>query len=261
MSILSGIENHVDEWLKTAAKGKPPYYRHRAAANELTRRNTAITGTLEFLDTCYSQIHENWLGAIDAGYSKPSRENWRWKRHLNLSPQNKSPELRLERAIVNACGENWSNQMPTASGLVGSAANKRAAVDLVYRHDSETYSLIELKVNGDNPLFAAIEILIYGLLLVWSRNNQEKLGYDRQVQPVLTANNVTLVVLAPNVYYEKFDLTNLASALNDGLDLFGQQNDMELRFEFRRLGMDYQPSLEPESIRSAIAAGSRVWGV
>ncbi len=260
MSILSGIEIHVDDWLKTAPKGKPPYYRHRAAANELTRRSAAITGTLEFLDTCYSQIHQNWLDAIDAGYSKPSRENWRWKRHLNLSPQNKSPELKLERAIVNACGENWSNQMPTASGLVGPAANKRAAVDLVYLHDSTTYSLIELKVESDNPLFAAIEILIYGLLLVWSRNNREKLGYDVQAQPILAANKVTLVVLAPNVYYDKFDLTNLNSALNNGLDLFGRQNDMKLCFEFRHLGTDYQPSLEPESIRSAIAAGSRIWG-
>jgi len=259
MSILSGIENHVDEWLKTAPKGKPPYYRHRTAANELTRRNTAITGTSEFLDTCYSQIHNNWLEAIDAGYSKPSRENWRWKRHLNLSPQNKSPELRLERAIVNACGENWSNQMPTASGLVGPAADKRAAVDLVYRHDSETYSLIELKVNGDNPLFAAIEILIYGLLLVWSRNNQHELGYDVQAQPVLAANNVTFGVLAPSNYYNDFDLTNFASTLNSSLDQFGQQNKMTLGFEFRHLGPEISHNSKPECIRSAIASGSRIW--
>jgi len=42
-------------------------------------------------------------------------------RHLDLAANNTSPELRLERAVVASCGENWSNQMPVASGLVGPA--------------------------------------------------------------------------------------------------------------------------------------------
>jgi hypothetical protein len=101
MSILAGIGNLVDDWLGIRSKGKPPYYRHRAAANELTRRNAPIDGTREFLEASYARINANWMGAIDAGYTNPSKENWRWKRHLELGAENSSPELKLERAIVS----------------------------------------------------------------------------------------------------------------------------------------------------------------
>ena len=260
MSILTGIDELVDSWLNIEPKGKPPHYQHRAAANELTRRGEPITGTLAFLEASYARIHANWLAAINAGYTNPSKENWRWKRHLNLGVNNRSPELQLERAIVNACGESWSNQMPTASGLTGPATDKRAAVDLVLREDSTSYSFIELKVNSDTPLFAAVEIIKHGLLLVWSKNNQEVLGYDLDLQPILAANAVTLGVLAPGDYYGNFDLTNLARVLDDGLAEFGKQYGLGLRFEFRKLGANYTPELEADSVRSAIGDRSRVWG-
>jgi hypothetical protein len=261
MSILSGIGDLVDAWLQVEPKGKPPYYRHRAAANALTRRDSPINGARDFLAASYAQIHTTWLAASDAGLSRQSKENWRWKRHLDLGDGNKSPELKLERAIVGACGDNWSNQMPTASGLVGPAANRRAAVDLVLREDSSTYSLIELKIASDTPLFAAIEILMYGLLFVWSKNNWEKLGYDVEAQPVLAANTVTLGVLAPSSYYDGFDLTTLASALDSGLNVFGKQHELKLGFEFCELGADYSPDLKPEHIRSAISNRSSVGSV
>jgi hypothetical protein len=240
MSILSGVGSLVDEWLRIEPKGKPPCYRHRSAALDLSQRDAPITDTWEFLEASYAQIHDNWLAAVEAGYSSPSRENWRWKRHLELSPTNTSPELKLERSIVDAGGDDWSNQMPTASGLVGPAADKRAAVDLVYRRNPTTYTFIELKVDSDNPLFAAIEILMYGLLFVWSRNNRNRLGYDVSNQPVLAAKTVTLAVLAPGHFYRDFNLTNLISAIDNGLAEFGRQNELALGFEFRELGADCQ---------------------
>lgn len=252
MSILSGVGRLVDDWLQTEPKGQPPYYRHRSAANELTRRESPITGTQEFLQAGYAQIHNNWLAAVEAGYSNPSRENWRWKRHTELAANNTSPELRLERAIVNHCGDNWSNQMPTASGLVGPATDKRAAVDLVYRKDPTTYSLIELKVGSDNPLFAAIEILIYGLLFIWSKDHQAQLSYDTGKQPVLAATTVTLCVLAPADYYAGFDTTYLMKALNDGLAEFGRQRDLTLGFTFSRLNAGYDIDPLPENFRTEI---------
>jgi hypothetical protein len=149
--------------------------------------------------------------------------------------------------------------MPTASGLLGPATDKRVAVDLVHREDSTTYSFIELKVASDTPLFAAIEILLYGLLFVWSKNNQENLGYYVGTQPVIAADRVTLSVLAPSSYYERYDLTNLASALNIALVEFGQRNEVALDFEFSELGADYAPDLQPEHVRSAISYRSRIW--
>ncbi len=250
MSILAGIGSLVDEWLRIELMGKPPHYRHRSAALELSRRNEPITGTRDFLEAGYEQIHNNWLAAIEAGYSNPSKENWRWKRHLELSPANTSPELNLERAIVNALGEDWSNQTPTASGLVGPATDKRAAVDLVYRENPTTYSLIELKVDSDNPLFAAIEILTYGLLFVWARNNVDRLGYDVEKQPVLAAKEVTLAVLAPGDYYRDFELANLASAIDTGFREFGTLEDLTLGFEFKKLPAECTPGSRPEVLHA-----------
>ena len=259
MSILAGIGNLVDDWLKIEAKGQAPHYRHRSAALELTRRNDPIVGTSSFLEASYACIQSNWLAAIDAGYSNPSRANWRWKRHADLSAENRSPEIILERSIVRACGDGWSNQMPTASGLVGPSSDKRAAVDLVYREDPGRYSLIELKVDSDNPLFAAIEILLYGLLFVWSRDNQEKLGYDLEVQPVLSSRSVTLSVLAPIGYYRDYELTSLNTALNDGLVELGVKKGVNLGFEYCQLGSDYAADSTAECIRSAIEDRRRIW--
>lgn len=259
MSILAGIGNLVDDWLRIHPTGNPPYYRHRTAANELTRRNAPIDGTREFLDASYTRINTNWMDAIDAGYTNPSKENWRWKQHLELSAENSSPELNLERAIVSTCGDNWSNQMPTASGLVGPATDKRAAVDLVHRENETTYSLIELKVASDTPLFAAIEILMYGLLFVWSRSNQEALGYDLERQSVLAASNVTLEVLAPPSYFQGFDLSSLVTGLNDGLAEFGERNGLSLGFKFCQFGKDLGPGLSLDDIRSSIDDRCAVW--
>jgi hypothetical protein len=259
MNILNEIGNLVDDWLEITPKGKPPYYRHRSAALQLSRRKTPITGTTEFLEASYAHIHNHYSTAIQNPESNPSRENWRWKRHLNLGDGNQSEELNLERLIVNACGDDWSNQMPAASGLDGPARDRRAAVDLVYREDPTTFSLIELKVKSDNPLFATLEILMYGLLFVWSKNNQADLGYDREAQPVLAANTVTLAVLAPSNYYHDFDLTILASALNKGLIEFGRRYSLNLKFEVCELGKDFDPGSPIELIRSAINDRRSIW--
>ena len=102
---------------------------------------------------------------------------------------------------------------------------------------------------------------MYGLLFVWSKHNREKLGYNVEAQPVLAASKVTLGVLAPGSYYDGFDLTTLASALDSGLNEFGKQHELRLGFEFCELGADYSPDLKPEHIRSAISNRSPVWSV
>lgn len=252
MSILSGIHELVDQWLELEPIGQPPYYRHRFAAHALSERSSELTSTTEFLNAAYDRIHQNWRDAVKGGYSKPSKENWRWKRHLETSPNNKSLEVTLERAIVRATGENWSNQMPTASGLTGPAADKRGSVDLVYRSDAETYSLIELKVESDTPLFAAIEILLYGLLFVWSRNNRTKLGYDLKAQPVLNASQLNLCVLAPQRYYEKYELGCLIAALKKTFNSFYYRKDLAITFQLTHFKMDVDSLSEPGELVTSV---------
>jgi hypothetical protein len=236
MSILAGINDLADEWLALPPKGKKPFYKHTAALKHLAASNDPISASRPFLDRCYEQIDSNWRDAVEKGLPVKSEQNWRWKRHPEIGENNSSPELRLQRAIINACGDNWSNEMPVASGLYGSNAHRRAAIDLVHRGNPETFTFIELKVSSDTPLYAAIEILAYGLLFVWSRDHAAELNYDLEGQPVLKANEVTFEVLAPDEYFERFDLSAIASSLNAGLKSFGEDHGMQLGFSFRSLG-------------------------
>lgn len=166
----------VDKWLKPEPKGSPPHCRHRAAALALSERQTSIIGTENFLIEVLNRLDRDWMAAKQAGRSSASKQNWRWKRHLETAPYNPSPEVTLERAIVRAMGDNWSNQMPTASGVMSPRADRRSRVDLVSRESPTSYSLVELKVGSDTPLYAAVECVLYGLLLLWSKKRQKDLG-------------------------------------------------------------------------------------
>lgn len=230
--MFDGIGAMVDDWLDLPPKGKRPYYRHRSAALAMSKRKQPLSDSLAFLEQCYEQLDRNWHKALKSGYSNPSSENWRWKRHLELAPGNTSPEVRLERAMVDEYGENWSNQMPTASGLVSPNAG-RAAVDIVVRDAADTYELIELKVASDTPLFAAIEILQHGLLWCWSRCHSDDLGYEMTSRPVLAANKLTLTVLAPEMYYERYDLVQLAAGLRQGLRAFCESDPWNIDFRYQ----------------------------
>jgi len=235
MGILNGTGSIIDDWLELSPRGKPPYYQHKISANELFSRKEAIADTADCLSQCYQKIHHNWYVANERGNSKPSRQNWRWKQHLELSSKNQSPELILERKIVSQGGDNWSNQMPVASGVVGSSSDKRAAVDLVHKNGGNEFKFIELKVESNTPLFAAIEILFYGLLFIWSKNNMHELDYDIEEQPVLAASKLELCVLAPPQYYKKYDSENLIQALNRGLIEFEYSRDLDVTFYFENL--------------------------
>jgi hypothetical protein len=118
-----------------------------------------------------------------------------------LQGKNASAEVTFERALINAlvkAGRNdWSNQVPLISGIVGPHAFKKRAVDLVHRQSDSSFEFVELKIKSDTPVFAAIEIL-YGLLWLLSRRDREILGYD--AGPMLDARELGLSVIAPRDY-------------------------------------------------------------
>ncbi|MCZ6515512.1 MAG: hypothetical protein O6850_06580 [Acidobacteria bacterium] len=171
------------------------------------------TPILETLVTdLYERISGNWTGRI------PSRENWRHERQTKLSPENKSPEILLERAIAllgsRGLLEEWFNQVPVASGLIDGKADKRAAVDLVC-HRSDRADFVELKWGSDTPAFAAFEILRYGLVYLFSFIERERFGYLDT--PFMNVSKVNLRVLAPLEFYDSFDLPWLGHGLNEGV--------------------------------------------
>ena len=158
--------------------------------------------------------------------------NWRFKPLSNISLENTSPEVKLERSIVRAADDHWANQVPTSSGLVGPRADKVRNIDLVQRLGERHFSFIELKVESNNPLFAAIEILTYGLIFSWSKAKAHDLGYQIERQPIIAAESVDLCVLAPKEYYQNLSMGNLGAAINNGLESCTDMLGLPISFSF-----------------------------
>ena len=176
----------------------------------------------------YGQIERNRTDHL------PSQENWRSEAQTTLNPQNRSPEVLLERAIAilgqREILEGWFNQVPVASGLVNDSADKRAAIDLV-RHRNDRAEFVELKWESDIPGFAAFEILRYGLAYLFSYINREAFGYTNK--PLMNIKEASLRVLAPRVYYSDGDLTWLGEGLAHGIRaLAAHKTDGALSMDF-----------------------------
>lgn len=167
-----------------------------------------------------------------------SRENWRLVRQTSISKKNKGKEVLLEKAIAVLCEggvlDGWFNQVPVASGLITNR-NRRTAIDLVKILDSNAFEFIELKWNANNPVYAAFEILGYGLIYLYSRCNAEAFHYDKDKIKLFTADAVSLHVLAPYPFYSRFELTWLEHGLAHGIavladDLTDDALSMDLQF-------------------------------
>ena len=101
------------------------------------------------------------------------------------------------------------------------------------------YEFIELKYESDTPLFAAFEIVKYGLLYVFSRHYAEQLGYSGVSKEILGARMVHLKVVAPFNYYTYFPTGWLQKEIIHGLShlpLDGYR--MDFKFEYMRWPTD-----------------------
>jgi hypothetical protein len=161
------------------------------------------------------------------------------------------PEKRLEKAVVrrpeeNGLGDDWGNQISTASGLSQDRGDSRRNIDLVRRSAKEHYRFIELKVRrGTNtPLSAGIELLEYALLYVWVRQNIGKLRDDETIpdcdasKALLNAKVIELEVLAPDNYYAGYDkggMERLQRELGRTCVALGEQVEIGMRFRYKTL--------------------------
>ena len=205
MSILAGLDAIFDRHLGVEDIGaSSPHHRYRTSALRLSAGRPVSFNAGQLLQEAYARLLLNLEGSPRFAHSGASQENWRFQKQLGDSPHNPSPEVTLERTIVRAMGGEWCNQVPTASGLWNADADKRRAVDLVCRVEGQNFELIELKVESDTPLRAAVEIVQYGLLYALARDrypDTEQAGKD-----LLHAKEVHLRVLAPADYYAPYAL-------------------------------------------------------
>jgi hypothetical protein len=204
--------------------------RHRSAAF----RKTPSEGP-DVVRALFAEVDLAWSTAANSKAFRPSAENFRWlKPQLNLGGNNRSPETTLERALIGACCRlgrtDWTNQVPLISGLAGSHGYKRRAIDLVHRVAAKHFEFVELKVGSDTPLYAASEIVLYGLLWLLTRRDRSLLSLP--ASPLLDARRLRLSVLAPRAFYEDVDLKAMTAFFNDGLSAVGEHCGVELEFGF-----------------------------
>ena len=238
-SILACVDAEIDSALFS---NNPQYkgyrYEHKRSCIALGREPPNPFDGYGLVAAIYNRIERNLMCRPDR---KPSLENWNLCSDNRLNPKsdnikknkNKSNEVTLERAIVEKWPTKWTYQMPVASGLFSSSSDKRRAIDLVHSKNNGQFDFVELKIQSDTPLYAAMEIVGYGLIYLASRLDMAKnLGYVSEALPVLKASGITLCVLAPKDYYEDYSLKWLQTAINDGLRKLDKGNlQMDFRFE------------------------------
>jgi hypothetical protein len=250
-SILTGVDALIDQALLLDADisvgrkpiGSSPHHKHIESCLVLAGKPVSPAAITQLLIASYEQIRMNWNQWHRAGSDK----NWRWEPKKLKDPNNLRPETVLEKHIVNLSPtlfpdvKDWTNQVPVAAGLTSAKDDNGRHIDLVHDCGGGTYEFIELKVRDSNPLFAAMEILKYGLLYVLCRENEDVLTKHQKVKNgrLLGAGHIHLCVLAPPSYYVGRPLATFEANLNQGIQDFVRDANVSfgLDFKFQSYGM------------------------
>lgn len=224
IDLFTGIHDLIN------ARFGVPDYRTKTSLRLVARASGTIDGEA-FVQSLFELLRENWLRALPN--ARISRQNFRWHDpQRGISDQNSSPEVTLERALIRAavgCGRmDWSNQVPVISGIAGARAYKRQAIDLVHHLPDGGFEFVELKIWSNTPLHAAIEVLLYGLFWLLSRESKTTLGYPDN--PILDASVLRLSTLAPAAFYDRLNPSELADAIDRGVHALGQRHGVTMRF-------------------------------
>ena len=233
--VFAGVDDLIDRALGVVAVGKSaPHYQHKTAALSLHSK-PATLDTPKLFQQILSRIQTN-LEVPHARWRTKggSMENWRWEKKLHLSPHSKVDEKTVEKLISATCGEMWVNQVPTASGLIDEKCDQQCNIDLVHKTGEHCYEFIELKLDGSTPLFAAFEIVKYTLLFLISREQRHVFKYIVELNPLLWASSVHLVVLAPPEFYAPFSLKWLENELDTALKSL-PDSEIALGFAFEQM--------------------------
>ena len=125
-SIVSGLDSLIDEELGLTTIGTTaPHYRHRESYRRLAQQPLVHFDGPALVTNLYRQIEKNWECG---GRRKGSVQNWRWQSNSSYDHKHKGSEIRLERDLIGLRkllwpeDDDWVNQVPTASRLLGQDA-------------------------------------------------------------------------------------------------------------------------------------------
>lgn len=247
-SILYGVDDLIESWLEIAsdkygAGTARPRYGSTTAAKELSRKEEPSQPFPAKM--LLGQITENW----ERGERQErSTENWRWKPMLEM--EGNTGEKELEKLVAFLYGKSsWTNQIPVCSGLMPArdkdgkrSEEGKRAIDLGRKIDDGVFEFIALKfriskkkkvITGDShPLYAALELLEYGLLYVFARLNLKPRGEDNGLSE---ARKVHLVVLGPQEWCRDYNFERLSETINCGLNDLLKDQSFVMDFSFRQL--------------------------
>lgn len=205
----------------------------------------------------YERIRENWTRHREPDRWPTPDKNW----VLRVAPEfTEHPTQHIEKQLqkrIAICLENegWSNDVPTASGLVN-ARGRNMNVDLAHRM-AEDFGLVELKIESDTPYDAALQLLRYGAVYMLYRLEPELVGRFK-LHSMMCAKCIVLEVLAPHSYYSggDVDLRCLETQLDRELETFGgcRAAGVALSFRFMAFAPNfiYYPGMNCELIRNAV---------
>jgi hypothetical protein len=245
VSIFAGVTEIIDEQLGVVGIGQAPHHKRMTAMLQLgSQGRPGFDGRLLFEDIL-ARLEDNLEIAPRFATKGPSPQNWRFAKQPKISANNRSPEKNLEKAAARLLGPSWVNQVPSSSGLWDANADRARNVDLVEQMGDQAYRFIELKIESDNALYAAMEILGYGALYVLSRRRYPQAAIASK--RLLQAKRVELCVLAPPSYYQRVNLSWLERALCHGLREYSQ------RHPTLGLDLDFRYQAFPKEIRWPLA--------
>jgi hypothetical protein len=200
----------------------------------------------ELVRRLLNRIAQNRSALTQTDRAARGSQTWRWKKNTSLSRENKSIEVRIERAVARLLDDDWVNQVPTASGLTDGDEQRRS-IDIIHRHSAVELDFIELKAlrpgerssGHQSPLSAAMELLKYALIFLYCKETRTVLYPDTTVaRPVLEAEKIHLEVLAtPNCYRrsertEPFRIAWLDQLLVSGLMELSRRPNVAVSFDF-----------------------------
>lgn len=258
-SILHEIGPIIDDFFGAGAFGKSPHYRHKQSCLKLSENPLRDANSASLISDICEKIESNWRRSQEKKRRNASKQNWRFVPRPKFDEDNPSLEVTLERRIIQSSDESWANQIPTSSGLTGPNFDKARNIDLVHKLGSGQCEFIELKVNSDTPFYAAMEILTYGCLYLFSCQHRDELGYDNSKE-LLNLSSIHLRVLAPRLYYAPdrhqpgrlYNLKWLEELVNDGLRQYVEglaylDLTMDFRFDAFPADFTWTPSREDTS--------------
>ena len=101
-------------------------------------------------------VEARWREVNGDSPRRASIQNWRFTLNPEIRDDNPSIEKQVEKRVAQlAVGgllgrDQWANQVPVASGVLNSTANKSAAVDLSHRNDAGDFD----RKRSANPSLA-----------------------------------------------------------------------------------------------------------